>query len=84
MVELRLVGLGVWIIAISGRHARNKAGKSANRRGGKEGRQSVFHVMISDHFDHVPRSESSTKDLGASAPESKDRTVRAKGPNATG
>lgn len=55
-VELRLVGPGVCITAISGRHARNEAGESANRQGGKEGRQCVFHVKISERFDHENRS----------------------------
>ena len=41
-MELRLIGLGVCISAIGGGHARNDAGWSADRRGGKENRQCVI------------------------------------------
>ena len=44
-MELRLIGLGVCISAIGGGHARNEAGRSANRRSGKENRQCVFHII---------------------------------------
>ena len=50
-MELRLIGHGVCVSAIGGRHPRNETGKSANRRGGKEDRQRMFHVIASDCFD---------------------------------